>query len=528
MNPLAVALSVRSDFSLGESSFQISKIIERAKECGYTHIALTDTMSVSSMPTFSEKAKKAGIEVITGCTLIVVDDPTAKVKDRPNNAFRLKVYVKSERGLKSLFAALTKSMDADHYYYHARLGFQDVLDLEDVVVTSGDIQSLWHHPRASALHAELAARFKGDYYVEHVAINTPLFDRLNKQAELASLFTGSKWLISRPAFYATPEDANATDVLKSIATNTPVSSPWVPRPYTRNLCMLTPAEFAAELKAMNDRGAGANARNLQATVELASKCAYRFSKMAPCLPKMADDEFLSLVNGCKAGWRERFSQEVWGHQPTADELATTYKERLAFELGVLRKMNFSGYFLLVQEIVNWAKDNGVRVGPGRGSVGGSLVAYLMGITDVDPIRFGLLFERFINPDRTDLPDADLDFESGKRHMVVDYIINRWGRENVAGIVNFSTLGPASALRDTARMHELDPWEYACSKQMEKEHGVSLSLEESAERVPDIGKFKAERPVIWDHAIRLEGANRTLSQHAAGAVSYTHLTLPTKA
>ena len=239
--------------------------------------------------------------------------------------------------------------------------------------------------------------------------------------------------------------------------------------------------------------------------------------MAPCLPKMADDEFLSLVNGCKAGWRERFSQEVWGHQPTADELATTYKERLAFELGVLRKMNFSGYFLLVQEIVNWAKDNGVRVGPGRGSVGGSLVAYLMGITDVDPIRFGLLFERFINPDRTDLPDADLDFESGKRHMVVDYIINRWGRENVAGIVNFSTLGPASALRDTARMHELDPWEYACSKQMEKEHGVSLSLEESAERVPDIGKFKAERPVIWDHAIRLEGANRTLSQHAAGVI-----------
>ncbi|MCY1204641.1 Error-prone DNA polymerase [compost metagenome] len=517
MNPLAVALSVRSDFSLGESSFQISKIIERAKECGYSHIALTDTMSVSSMPTFSEKAKKAGIEVITGCTLIVVDDPTAKLKDRPNNAFRLKVYVKSEKGLKSLFAALTKSMDADHYYYHARLGFQDVLDLEDVVVTSGDIQSLWHHPRASALHGELAQRFKDDYYVEHVAINTPLFDRLNKQAELASLFTGTQWFISRPAFYATPEDANATDVLKSIATNTPVSSPWVPRPYTRNLCMLTPAEFAAELKAMTDRGAGANGRNLATTVEIAGKCTYRFAKMAPCLPKMADDEFVALVNGCKAGWRERFKEEVWGHKPTDEELATVYKERLAFELGVLRKMNFSGYFLLVQEIVSWAKDNGVRVGPGRGSVGGSLVAYLMGITDVDPIRFGLLFERFINPDRTDLPDADLDFESGKRHMVVDYIINRWGRENVAGIVNFSTLGPASALRDTARMHELDPWEYACSKQMEKEHGVSLSLAESAERVPDIGKFMVERPVIWDHALRLEGANRTLSQHAAGVI-----------
>jgi DNA polymerase-3 subunit alpha len=141
----------------------------------------------------------------------------------------------------------------------------------------------------------------------------------------------------------------------------------------------------------------------------------------------------------------------------------------------------------------------------------------MGITDIDPIRFGLLFERFINPDRLDLPDADLDFESGKRHMVVDYIINKYGRENVAGVVNFSTLGAASALRDTARLHGLDPWEYACSKQMEKEHGVSVGLAESAERVPDIEKFKIERPILWDYALRLEGANRSLSQHAAGVI-----------
>lgn len=149
--------------------------------------------------------------------------------------------------------------------------------------------------------------------------------------------------------------------------------------------------------------------------------------------------------------------------------------------------------------------------------GGSLVAYLTNITDVDPIRFDLLFERFINPDRVDLPDADLDFMSGRRHEVVDYIVNKYGRENVAGIVNFSTLGPASALRDTARLHGLQPWEYDCSKQMEKEHGVSLSLTESAERVPDIDKFRLERPAIWNHALRLEGANRSLSQHAAGVV-----------
>lgn len=307
-------------------------------------------------------------------------------------------------------------------------------------------------------------------------------------------------------------------MLKSIATNTPVSSQWVARPYTRDMCLMPPKEWAALIHKMRTEGRCAAPRSLLDNIKgIVEKCAYRFTKMKPCLPVMAPNEFVSLVNACKAGWRVRFQGEVWGHRPTDEELATVYKERLAFELGVLRKMEFSGYFLLVQEIVNWAKDNGVRVGPGRGSVGGSLVAYLMGITDIDPIRFGLLFERFINPDRTDLPDADLDFESGKRHMVVDYIINRWGREHVAGIVNFSTLGPASALRDTARLHELEPWEYACSKQMEKEHGVSLSLAESAEKVPDIGKFMVERPVIWDHALRLEGANRSLSQHAAGVI-----------
>jgi DNA polymerase-3 subunit alpha len=119
MNPLQLSLSVRSDYSLGESSFQIDKIIERAKELGLTHIALVDYMSISSMPTFAEKAKKAGITPIVGCTLQIVDDPVAKLKDRPNNGYCVKVYVKSDPGLRSLFAALTKSLTPDHYYYHA-------------------------------------------------------------------------------------------------------------------------------------------------------------------------------------------------------------------------------------------------------------------------------------------------------------------------------------------------------------------------------------------------------------------------
>lgn len=516
MHPLQASLSVRSDYSLGESTFQIGKILAKAKELGLTHIALTDYMSVSSMPTFSEKSKKAGITPIVGCTLQIVDDANAKMKDRENNGYRLKVYVKTDAGLRSLFAALSKSLSPENFYYHARLGLEDVLGLTDVIVTTGDMHSLWKHPNAAAIHKTLQEQFQGDYYVELVAIDSPLFDQLNSLA-VAAAGDHTPMIITRPALYESPDDANARDVLQAIRTNTPMNSIFLPRPHQRDLCLLAPAEMVKHVGAAVARLApGRGKEILLNTVQMVDRLSYKFTKLEPSMPKMAPDEFKALTLAVKDGWLLRFADPVWGHQPDAADLPI-YRDRLKFELGVLGKMGFSGYFLLVQDIVNWSKSNGVRVGPGRGSVGGSLVAYLMGITDVDPIRFDLLFERFINPDRLDLPDADLDFESGKRHMVVDYITNKYGRENVAGIVNFSTLGPASALRDTARMHSLDPWEYACSKQMEKEHGVSMTLSESADRVPDIEKFKNERPILWDHALRLEGANRSLSQHAAGIV-----------
>lgn len=507
-------MSVRSDFSLGESSFQIDKIVTHAQAAGLTHIALTDYMSISSMPTFSDAARKAGLVPIAGCTLQVVDDPLAKLKDRPNNGYRLKVYVKNDNGLRSLFAALSKSLRPENYYYHARLGLQDVLDLEDVHVTSGDLHSLWSHPNALDINVRLMSRFGSSYTPELVAINTPLFNRLNRLALDAS--GGVNCIITRPAFYATPEDANATDVLRAISSNTQMDSVFLARPFMRDLCLMNPTAMAAEVKALGERVGFKPAEALNNSAALAKGCGYKFTKLPPSMPKMAANEFNALMLAVKTGWSKRFSAPVWGHRPAEAELSV-YRERLKFELAVLQKMGFSGYFLLVQDIVQWSKDNDIFVGPGRGSAGGSLVAYLMGITDIDPVRFGLLFERFINPDRTDLPDADIDFMSGKRHMVVDYIVSKYGRENVAGIVNFTTLGAASALRDTARLHGLDPWEYACSKQMEKEHGVSIGLSKSAEQVPDVDKFRVERPVLWGHALRLEGANRTLSQHAAGIV-----------
>lgn len=522
-------ISVRSDFSIGESTLTTEAIAKKMKEAGYDTVALVDTMTISSMVGFANHAKKAGLKSIVGCTLRVYDDPTYRKQkkdsgeiERKNNSFLMKVYIHDDAGLRSLMKLLSRANSAEYFYYHARCGLEDVLGLENVSITTGDMFGLFHHPDHIEILHRLVARFGSDnVFAEVTPINTPLFDTLNAKAIAAAKHCGTRMVAGYPVFYASEDDADSLDVLRAIASNTTLDSRWLPIPHSRNHCICKPEAIVAYLMDMCTRlsidDSISLVRNCIGGIsDISDSCVYKFEKLDPCLPKMAEDEFIALVNECKAGWATRFSKNVMGHKPESEELSR-YRDRLAYEISVLKKMNFSGYFLLVQDIVRWSKDNGIVVGPGRGSVGGSLVAYLMGITDVDPIRFGLIFERFINPSRVDLPDADLDFMSSRRGEIIEYITNKYGQEYVAGVSNYTSLGPASAIRDVARMHGLAPFAYSCSKQVEKEHGVSLSLSESAESVPDIAKYKAEYPKIWQHSLNLEGVMRGLGQHAAGII-----------
>lgn len=517
------ALSVRSDHSLGESIMQIDSIVARAKELGYESVALVDTMSVSGLVPFNNKCKKEGIKPIIGCVVRVVDDPTYRKpskesgeKEKKNPGFNLKVYVKTDAGLRGLMKLLTKGNSLDYFYYVSRVGLSDVLDLEDVVVTTGDLFNLYHHPRASEITKKLQDRFGDDFFIELVPIHTPLFDTLNHKALSIGSELKAQLVASYPTFYYTPEDADSLDVLRAITSNNNMGSRSLPIPYVRDMAFSEASDLVKRSVEMGRRiGHDVDLKSVFTNMQrIVDACTYEFEKLPPSLPKMAPNEFLALVEECKKGWAARFAIEVMGHKP--DNLPV-YKERLAYELNVIRNLGFANYFLVVQDIVKWSKSNDITVGPGRGSVGGSLIAYLMGITDVDPIRFDLLFERFINPDRLDLPDADLDFMSSRRHEVIKYVMDRYGKENVAGISNFATLGTASSIRDVGRVHGLTPLDYACSKQVEKEHGVSLSLEESAKAVPDIQKFSEQHPVVWKHATKLEGCMRNLGQHAAGVI-----------
>ena len=515
------ALGVRSDFSIGESSLQIPDIIALAKEGGCESVAIVDMMTVSSMPLYFEKLKAAGIKPIVGCRIRVYKDPTRrKVEKRepPNSFYVLKVYVLNEAGLKSLMRLLSKANAPEYFYYHSRCGLDDVLalDADGIAVSTGDFYNVFHDSHYEDVIKSLSDRFGvAKTFVELVPIDTPLFDMLNSKAigycsELTQVIT------SYPALYRELADADSNDVLSVITTQQKMSSGSRSIPFIRDFVFGNAASLAKRVSTARSREGSYDIwdRAIAGNQSLVDLVSYDFKKQGPCLPKMADNEFAALLSLVKKGWSERLLSEVLGYKPdNLDE----YKARLDYELKVLRDMNFSGYFLLVQDIVAWAKANDIFVGPGRGSVGGSLVAYLLHITDVDPIRFGLLFERFINPERLDLPDADLDFMSSKRHLIVEHLKAKYGEEYVAGISNYSSLASSSALRDVARVFSMEPYEYSASKLVPKEHGQPLSLDAAADQVPELDKFRAGHPIVWNHATRLEGVMRSFGQHAAGIV-----------
>jgi len=536
MSALNFALGARTHFSLGESLLAPKDVVKEAKKRGYTAAALADTMTVSSMIDFSNACKKEGIKPIVGVRLRIVDDPTERkpkrgsgVKRKDNRPWFPKLFAKSPKGVERIMRLLSLANSADRFYEVARLGFDDLLaelDGNDLVLLTGDFYSVFHlsehRDKLQAIASRLAP---SNTLVELLPIDTPLFDTINKHAIGACVDLRLEPIITFPALYESAEHATTLDVLNAISRNVEISEPW------HNVLPYRGYEIPDQASAiervnksrlnLKKRGLEENKpiwlKALQNTGSFAARFDYVWSKMPVSLPKLAVDEYATLKAECVKGWKERFAKPIFGHQPDDATLKAEYVPRLQYELGVLKKMGFEGYFLLVQDLVRWSKSQGILVGPGRGSVGGSLIAYLMGITDVDPIRFNLLFERFINPDRLDLPDADLDFMSARRHEVIKYLVEKYGADKVAGISNYGTLASASALRDVARVYGEDLKEMTFTKLVPKEHGKSVSLEEAAKAIPDIDKYRLAKPDIWKHATKLEGAMRSYGRHAAGIV-----------
>jgi DNA polymerase III subunit alpha len=529
-------LASRSDFSLGESIISAKDLVSQAKAVGQKVVALTDTMSVTGLIDFANKAKAEGIKPIIGARLRISENalwrPDKTVKETKKHmpkAYFLTYYVRSEAGLKALFRLLTLANDEKHYYYTAKLDWSDVeaelmqLSRADVAIVLGDEQGVYQHKDFNRIITFLVTHGCAAY-APIVAVNTPYYGTVNKRSIDLHRSYGVPLLAIRPTLYCAGE-ADAQEIMAAVCENIKASEGRFRSRHNRNLHPMALREFIMEVKACGDhlvsRGVtGASAlltAAVQETAAFAHVVTYEWAKQPPSLPKLAADEYKAVVAECQKGFLERFKRPMFGHIPTKQEQRDVYLPRLKYELGVLEKLGFAPYFLTVQDIVRYAKTNGILVGPGRGSVGGSLVAYLMGITDIDPLRFGLLFERFINPERLDLPDADLDFMSERRHEIVDYLITKFGKDKVAGVSNFGTLGAPSALRDVGRVMGIAEREYSCSKFVPKQHGQTVDLATARAEVSEIAEFAAKHAMVWPIMERLEGNIRNLAQHAAGIV-----------
>lgn len=523
---MSATLNTRSDFSIGESLLKTSDIVKLAKSHNYDAVALTDTMSISGLPSFMQAAKKENVKGIIGARLRIYND-LSKDKNRP---YFIRCICYTEKALQDLMKLLTFSFSEDRFFRVPRLLLEDVITAfsertDEVLITSGDAYSLITQDDLDAKIKRLTDA-KLNVALELVAASTQYFLRQNSIVMQKSKQLNLPCVLSAPAFYKENADADALDVMKCIArpgakmddmSTHDQYKRWEPRDKKHVLhdifesCVKASKVFDMGLAPEDVKQILSKALSFERRV--VDSCTYVWKSMPPALPKISDDDFKLLKQKCLEGWT-RLSREVFGYKPTD---LRDYKQRLGHELKLIKSKDFSAYFLLVADVTDWCRKNGISVGFGRGSVGGSLVAFLLGITDVDPIRFNLLFERFINPARHDLPDIDLDFQSSRREEVIKYITNKYGEDYVAGVSNYTSIAGAGSLSDVCKRMGVEKVP-AFGAWFEKEHGVSVSLAEAIEKSPQLSKFAAEHPEEAEFAKKLEGTLRSFGKHAAGVIA----------
>lgn len=523
-------LFARTDFSLGESMLKVTTIAKRAKQSGYSAVCIADTMNLSSLVEASQACQKEGIHLISGIRLRIVEDPSVKDKAQNSRAWYPKIYFKTEEALKKAYELTTLAFDESRFYYVPRLSFEDMLNAltTDMVVSCGDQFSKLSEQITDERIQMIIDRIGAENLVtECVPINSAVFDRYNKESLCTAKKYGLKTIFTDLCLYETQEQAKdliAFSVITAKGSDATIKTPWINKPTYNDAYIKTLPEYIEHCKdsiiRIKKRYPTLDTTLLvdglkYSIVEFENQFTYKWTKKEPCLPKMAENEYQTLVDFCKEGFKTRLMRPILGYQPTQADLPK-YVSRLKYELEVIKKLNFANYFLLVKDILDWSRNNNIITGPGRGSAGGSLIAFLLNITEIDPLRFDLMFERFINPARHDLPDVDMDIASSCRQTLINRIIKDYGYDKVAAISNYITLGASGAIRAAGRAYGLPINEYSCSTKVPAEHGETFSLDESL-IVPEIELFATKYPDVWRTAKEVEGCATTYGVHAAGLV-----------
>ena len=506
-------LHVHSHYSLLDGLPKIDEILNHVQKLKMDSVALTDHGAIYGAVEFYKKAKERGIKPIIGAELYLAFE--SRFQERvgiDDKRYHIVLLVKDEIGYKNLVTLITKA-HLEGFYYKPRID-EELLEKhsQGLICLSACIQGKIPQlilAKKIDKAEELVLRYQKIFGKENFYLELQHHPNIREQAIVNQYLTefgkkhGIPLVATNDCHYLRPEDAEAQDILMLINTGSDPKDPERLTLKADDFSMKSQEEMIKDFKEIPEA-----IENTQSIVEL---CNFEFKLGKLSLPKFevpngkTPEEYLKEL--CQKGLKEKY-----GEIPPKEVM-----ERLKYELKEIEKTGFASYFLIVQDFVNWAKSQRIVVGPGRGSVGGSLVAYLLSITNIDPLKYGLLFERFLNPERISPPDIDIDFTDIRRDEVIEYLREKYGKERVAQIVTFGTMAARAVVRDVGRALG---YPYAYCDRIAKLIPAGLSLDESLARVLELRKIyetdeKAQK--LIDFARKLEGCARHVSTHACGVV-----------
>ncbi|MFD1794483.1 DNA polymerase III subunit alpha [Paracoccus aurantiacus] len=509
--PRFIHLRTHSEHSLLEGAVPVKKLIGLAKDAGMPAVALTDSNAMFAALEFSVKALDEGVQPIVGCQL------TLEVGTHKGPVVALAQNQAGWLNLMALSSCMYLRRDGQpvHVTEDELTARADGLILltgaaegpMGKLIRAGDLAGAEAHLRGLSkafgdrLYVELT-RHKNESgrLMEAEAATEDEMIRLAYALELPLVATND-------VYFPKPEMYEAHDALICISERAYVDQSQPRRRLTPNHDFKSAEEMAVLFADLPEA--------VENTVEIARRCAFAVSRHKPILPRFADDEVEELRRQAKHGLAERL--KVIPHAVSVED----YNKRLDFELGIIEQMGFPGYFLIVADFIKWAKDHDIPVGPGRGSGAGSLVAYALTITDLDPLRYSLLFERFLNPERVSMPDFDIDFCMDRREEVIRYVQEKYGHEKVGQIITFGALLSKAAVRDVGRVLQLPFGQVDRLSKMIPVEGVKpVSVTKAIADEPRLREIRDKEEVVarlLDYAAKVEGLYRNASTHAAGVV-----------
>lgn len=501
-------LHLHTEYSLLDGSNKISELIDRVKELGMDACAITDHGNMYGVIKFYKEAKAKGIKPIIGCEVYVCDDKLVKDKETPY--YHLILLCENEKGYKNLIKIVSDA-SINGYYYKPRTDFNYLYEHSEGLIAlsaclGGEVQKMILDQNLDGAK-KAALRYKDifgennfflelqDHGIKEQAYVNNYLMELSKELDIGLVATND-------CHYLRREDAKVHDVLLCIQTLSKIDD--------ENRMRFPSEEFYVKSPEEMEKLFSYAPEAIKNTEIIKDRCNIEIEFHQKHLPNFEIEEDMThaeyLHRLCEEGLVKRYG-----------EVSDDIKDRMEKEFNIINSMGYVDYFLVVRDFIMYAKENGIPVGPGRGSAAGSVVSYALGIVDVDPLKYDLLFERFLNPERVSMPDIDVDFGYERRSEVIDYVINKYGEDKVSQIITFGTLAARAVIRDVARALDV-PLNKADALAKMVPRDLDITIDKALERNPEFKKDydeDEEAKKIIDISRQLEGLPRNIGTHAAG-------------